>query len=299
MLRAILLMLVLGIPAFSPARQPPSTPLPHTEQNPVYKSLLETGLNVGENLHVKFPAPNMPDGLDADKQKAVIQGLIGNDYSFQEYTRRSVVAPQLLKLRDLTPADPKAPPRGVDVWFIAYGDLKSLDDEKFLDRIMNAGRGEGKAKSLSAEDLSKRRIGLLDKNREGYIFVEFDFLEKVHLRATGHGFWSRTDDSVVVAGEIDPRFRGDPEFPNQWQSISKESGNVKMGPANPWSGAGMYLKITRLREPAGALFIEEHIIFAEPTGWFDGANLLRSKLPIAVQNNVRNIRREWVKATGK
>ena len=36
-------------------------------------------------------------------------------------------------------------------------------------------------------------------------------------------------------------------------------------------------------------------VFAEPTGWFEGANLLRSKLPLVVQNNVRNMRREWLK----
>lgn len=294
----VMVLLVLGAAGLA-AAQPPAATLPHTDQNPIFKGLLDTGLNVGQDLRVKFPAPNLPDGLSSDKQKAIILGLIGNDYSFQEYTRRSVVAPQLLKLRDLTPADPQAPPRGVDVWFVAYGDLKSLDDEKFLDKIMNAGRGEGKARSLTPEDLSKRKIALQDKKHEGFVFIEFDFLEKVHLRATGHGFWSKTDDSVVVAGEIDPRFRDDPEFPNQWQSMSKESGVVKLGPPNPWNGAGFYLKITKLQEPAGALFIEEHIVFAEPTGWFDGANLLRSKLPIAVQTNVRNIRREWVKAAGK
>ena len=38
------------------------------------------------------------------------------------------------------------------------------------------------------------------------------------------------------------------------------------------------------------------VVFAEPTGWFAGANLLRSKLPAATQINVRNMRREWLKA---
>ena len=52
-------------------------------------------------------------------------------------------------------------------------------------------------------------------------------------------------------------------------------------------------------EPTGALFVEQHIIFAEPTGWFDGANLLRSKLPNVVQNAVRTTRREWAKARGR
>ena len=39
------------------------------------------------------------------------------------------------------------------------------------------------------------------------------------------------------------------------------------------------------------MFIECHMIFDEPRGWFGGANLLRSKLPLAVQEEVRNFRR--------
>jgi hypothetical protein len=204
-----------------------------------------------------------------------------------------------LKLRDVTPSDPKAPARGVDFWFVAHGDLKALDDEKFLDRLVNAGKGQGEGKGLKKEDLKKRKITLTDEKRESYGHIAFDFLEKVHLKATGRVVWTRTDESVVVAGEIDPRFRGDAEYPDQWQSIIKEGGTTKLGPATPWSEAGFYLKITRLHEPAGALFIEQHVVFAEPTGWFDGANLLRSKLPIAVQSNVRSMRKEWAKAGGK
>jgi hypothetical protein len=271
----------------------------HQAENTVFKSLLNPGIDVGGGFKAKLPAPTMPDGLDASGQKAAIAALIKNEYSFAEFTRKSVVSPQLLKLRDVNPSDPKAPARGVDFWFLAYGDLKALDDEKFLDRLVNAGKGQGEGKGLKKEDLAKRKIMPVDEKREAYGHIAFDFLEKVHLKATGRVVWTRTGESVVVAGEIDPRFRGDAEFPNQWQSIIKEGGQTKLGPATPWSEAGFYLKITRLAEPAGALFIEQHVVFAEPTGWFDGANLLRSKLPLVVQSNVRSMRKEWQKVGGK
>jgi hypothetical protein len=295
-----MLVLLVGAFAFAPA-QPAKQPATHEDQNPLFKSLLDPGLTIGKDqsgkeLKAKFPPPAMPDGLDAVKQKAVITALVKDDYNYEDFTRKSIVAPQLLKLRDIMPSDPKAPARGVDVWFVAYGDLKSLDDEKFLDRLVNAGKGEGKGKGLKKEDLEKRKIKIADEKREGYGYVEFDFLEKVHLKATGRAVWSKTDESVLVAAEVDPRFGGDAEFPNQWQSIIREGGTTKLGPATPWSGAAMYLKITRLHEPAGALFVEQHIIFVEPQGWFDGANLLRSKLPLVVQNNVRTMRKEWAKA---
>jgi hypothetical protein len=59
------------------------------------------------------------------------------------------------------------------------------------------------------------------------------------------------------------------------------------------------MKVTRLAEPVGALFVEQHVVFAEPAGWFDGANLLRPKLPLVIQGKVRAMRREWTESGGK
>ena len=66
-----------------------------------------------------------------------------------------------------------------------------------------------------------------------------------------------------------------------------------------YSDAALYLKVTRLHEPRGALFGEGHVVFTEPYGWFEGANLLRSKLPPAIQQVVRDLRRELLKAKKK
>lgn len=296
-----MLTLMLLLSTFSPlpfsnaaaeAGQPPERAKTHEDGNPLFKQLLDTGLDVG-GAKAKFPAPTMPDGLDAAKQKAIINGVIGGDYSYDDFTRKSPVAPQMIKFRDIAGGDPKTPVRGVDAWFIAHGDLKSLDDQKFLDKLVNAGKGEGKGKGLTKDELAKRKIAAPDEKKEGYGYIEFDLLEKVHLKATGRAVWSRTAESVLIAAVIDPRFTGDAEFPNQWQSIVKEGGQTKLGKENPWSGAAFYLKITPLAEPAGALFCEQHVVLAEPHGWFDGANLLRSKLPLVIQANVRTMRREW------
>ncbi|MDB5306289.1 MAG: hypothetical protein JWO38_491 [Gemmataceae bacterium] len=279
----------------------PAQPGGHEAQNPLFKSLLDPGLVVGPGVRVKLPPPVMPDGLDPAKQKAVITELIGNDYSYEDFTRKSVVAPHVLKIRDVL-ATPQSPVRGLDAYFVAYVDLKAFDDEKFLERSLNIGKGEGgKGQNLTREDLAKRGIVLKpeDEKREGYGQVEFDFLEKVRLRLTGHVMSSKTAESVVAAAEVDPRFTGDKEFPNEWRSLSKTSGELKVGPPQPYGGAGMYIKITKLADPAGAVFVEQHVVFAEPTGWFEGANLLRSKLPPVIQNSVRNMRKEWAKGPGK
>jgi hypothetical protein len=288
--------LLLTLSTLCPAQLPS-----HESANPLYKELLDPGLLVGPNVRAKLPPPSMPDGLDAARQTAILKQLIGTDYSYEEFTRKSVVAPQLLRIRDVQPSDPKAPARGVDVYFVAHGDFAALDDEKFRSRLLEVGRGEGKGQALTREQLAKRKIELTpeQEKHESYGFIEFDFLEKVRIRATGRAVWSKNPESLVAAGQIDPRFLNDPDFPNDWRSISKGAGGVKVGPPHPWSGAGFYLKVTKLAQPAGALFLEQHVVFAEPTGWFEGANLLRSKLPPVTQNNVRNMRREWVKWPAK
>src|SRR5262245_31644724 len=275
---------------------PAQPPAKHEDENPLFKGLLDPGLDAGGKEKVKFPAPSMPDGLDAAKQTAIIKGLIGTDYSYEEFSRKSVVAPQLLKIRDIDGGNAKVTIRGVDVWFVAHGDFKLLEDDKCLDRRTGANKGTGgKGGPLDADALAKRNIKVGDPKREGYGHVEFDFLGKVRLNVTGHAMWSRNGESVVAAAEVDPRFAADKDFPNQWRALTADGGQVKAGPANAWNGAAMYLKITKLHEPAGAVFIEQHVIYAEPTGWFDGTNLLRSKLPIAVQDNVRTMRKEFAK----
>lgn len=287
-MHALALAAVLTAPAQPPAK--------HEDGNPLYKNLVENGLAIGGKA-VKFPAPSMADGLTAAQQTAVIKGLIGSDYGLDEFARDSVVAPYLMKIRDLPGGDAKSAPRGVDVWFVLHGDFKLLDDDKFLDRIIGSNKGAGgKGGELKAADLAKRNIPAPKGANEGYGFVEFDFLDKVRLNATGHAFWSRGAESVVAAAEIDPRFAGDKEFPNAWRSIDKDGGAAKLGEPNVWAGAAMYVKLTKLQAPAGALFVEQHIIFDEPPGWFGGANLLRSKLPLVVQDSVRSMRREFVKA---
>ncbi len=290
--------ILLAALAIAPAQ--PAAPTKHDEQNPLFKRLLDEGLEVGTNLKTKFPAPTMADGLTAAQQTAIIKAVIAKDYAYDEFTRPSVLAPQLLKIRDIAGADPKAPARGVDVWFVINGDFKLIEDDKFLDKLLTSGKAGGnggKGGPLVAADLAKRNIVIKkgDEKRESYGTIEFDFLEKVRLKATGHAMWSRNGDSVVAAAEIDPRFQNDKEFPNQWRSITKDTGAVKVGDPNLWTGAAMYVKVTKLAEPAGAMFVEQHVIFGEPKGWFDGANLLGSKLPIAVQDSVRTMRKEFQK----
>jgi hypothetical protein len=124
-------------------------------------------------------------------------------------------------------------------------------------------------------------------------------LDKVELHQTSRCVLTRTKDSILIASVLDPRFASDREFPNAYRQLERnELGEIKKGPMKPYRGAGGYLKATRLDDPPNSLFIEYRLVFSEPHDWFDGANLLRSKLPVLLQSRVREMRRE-LRANGR
>jgi hypothetical protein len=272
----------------------------HEQANPLYKELLIAGVSVGGGNKSPLPAPSMPDGLDAQAQNAILKKIAGEDYDLGEMLRKSVYAPQVIRQRNITPSDPKAPARGVDVWFVAHGDLKTLSSKEYLERLLSANKKDGKAHELTAVELAQRGITLQTdgEKHEGYGHIDFPLLERVEIGATGRMYWSRTNDSIVVAGVLDRRFLSDPLFPNQWRRMTRnDDGKFEYGPPEPYDNAGYYVKLTRLVEPKGALLVESHLIFTEPVQWFNAANLLRSKLPPVIQSQVRSARQEILKTT--
>jgi hypothetical protein len=277
------------------ANQP--APAKNPQENPLFQELLKEGLDVGAKAKVHLPAPTMEEGLDAAGQKKVLEKLIEGSYELDDFLRNSLVAPNMLRMRTIEPSDPQAPARGIDFWFVAYGDWKKISDKDYLEGAWNAAAKESKPKVLTAADLAKRKIALpAEQPNQSFSHGTFTLFSKVEVSGTGQACWSQTASSFIIAGKIDQRFDKDAQFPNQWRSLKKnDDGSTAFGPAHPYHGAGYYMKMTRLREPEGAVFVEVHVIFAEPTAWFDGANFLRSKLPIGVQTQVRALRREFLK----
>lgn len=276
----------------------PEQGLPH--RNPLYRDLLERGVAVSAKDRVRLASPTMADGLDKQAQMKVINSL-ATDIPVDELMRRSVVASHVSKVRDIEPSDPEAPAHGVDVWFVAYGDYKSVAT-KDVDAWFNSSRRDLKGKTLSDTELRERNIHLsLEGNpKERLVFTSYSLLEKVQISMTTYTIVSQSDESIVLATTLDPRFAHDKLYPNSWQSITTgPNGELRLGPPHSYNCTAMYTKITRLIEPKGALFVEIHRISTEPKKWFDGANLLRPKLPMLIQAEVRSFRREAAKTLPK
>ncbi|MCA9175808.1 MAG: hypothetical protein KDB14_15085 [Planctomycetales bacterium] len=261
---------------------------PHLESNPVYRMLINEGIFENQSPG-KLPTPTMADGLSRAEQRAIIDKLSRHD--FATLTRKSVVAPHIVDIHKVDSGDPDRPLQSIEFWFIAHASLDAMSDKEFLDSLLTAEDSEGE--TLDAEALKARGIEIVDKERESYGQIIFPLLKKVRLHATGRSYWSRTKESILTAAIVDPRFRKDDKFSNQWQPLDREG---RAGPAESYTGAGLYMKITNLQQPAGTVFVECHIRGVEPKGWFGGVNLLASKLPPAIQNQVRSVRRSMMKA---
>lgn len=250
-------------------------------------------------MSLRLPAPTMDDGLDATAQRKALAQLADDSRPLEALLRKSIVAPFVLKISDeKTPgAGLSGTERRVDVWFIVYGDFARLTSEDFLlnqltpETKPDQEKASFQGHTLTSDELHTRQ--LVPASNERLFHLAFNLFDRVQVSATNHAMLTRSADSALVAGRIDPRFDSDSKLPNCWQSLSRDSlGRLQAGPAHAYRAAIWYVKATRLHEPAGAMLVEHHIAFDEPQAWFDGANLLRSKLPLLAQDAIRRFRRK-------
>jgi hypothetical protein len=266
--------------------------------NPIYDALTGPGVKVSAQETLQLPKPALADGLTPPQTRQTIETLLAGKYDWETFTRQSVVSPFFLKISEGA-AESGPIIRKIDMYFIAYGALDSLKGEDYLNRQLNLtgsnGQSDssGQVKLLKAEDLQKRGIAAGNRPEDPrWVAVSSTLLGKVRISLTTQNIKTDGKDSLIIASVADPRFERDAEYPNSWRSLTvDDAGQRQTGQPQPYAGLGSYVKATRLADPAGALFIEYHVAFIEPEGWFHGTNLLRSKLPIVAQEMVRKFRR--------
>ncbi|HUY87149.1 MAG TPA: hypothetical protein VMV10_00285 [Pirellulales bacterium] len=278
---------------------------PAGHANAVLEQLVETGIALPDAGAVKLPPPSMPDGLDAKQQRTAIAKLPGIRHSVEDLLRKSAVAPfELQKTQAAAKDKAETSAWRVDAWFVAYGELDQVAKEDFLKRWSQLGGGKdenggvSRAGKLSDEEIAERKLFDVggDHKDEYFLYSTFELFDKVQFGATRHAMISRSDESLLVAARVDSRFAGDAKYPNQWRPMKRdELGKITVGQPHPYEAAGFYAKVTRLEEPAGALFVEYHQVFNEPQAWFHGARLLSSKIPLLAQDAVRDFRRKLIK----
>jgi hypothetical protein len=278
------------------------------DENPVLRELIEKGVAMSDGAAVKLRAPILADGLDAAAQRAAIDKVADARSSAEELVRKSFYAPVVVKVRTVTSSKGEGSTvRAVDLWFVVHGDWNTLTSQQFLESVVkpkDEGRSRVVSKSgmLTEKELAARKLTAAIRKgyEERFVYSTISLFERAEISSTRFAVVTTGKDSVVAAGKIDPRFAKDPDYPNQWRPLLRdEQAEIKPGPAQPWAHAGGYAKITRLKEPADAVLIECHLVYEEPYGWFDGANLVKQKAPLMVQEKVRTLRRKLAVAAAE
>ena len=268
---------------------------PH-DANPIFADLVRVGI-AAKGVEVRLPAPTLADGRDAAAALEALRGVAGDDRAVKEFLRDSVTAPLVLKVRDV-----KAGPdvfRVADLWFAVHASLDDVDPDAVLrqadEKAVEVGNMRFESKILGEPDLRPRNIELPaagDARKQWYTHFKGRLLDRIEVEATDQAIVTRSPDSLILASRTDHAFDRDEGLPNAWNKIARANGADAPGPSQNYAGGASYAKITRLASDPGVLLVEAHFAFFEPREWFDGNPILRSKLGVIAQDQVRQLRRQ-------
>ncbi len=262
------------------------------QENPIFKKLQSQGIQLANGKTAKIPEPVMADGLNANQQLEVMQKLVPAAQlgGFLDGTVSSNLALEMNGIPGDMAQDSIG--RKIDIYFVAQGKLSTVASPAFMKQQVNAGPGGkgGQGKFLTNQELQAHGLQIAkDTNtfRERYTHMEFPIFNQVKVDCIGHGIETvGNNGAVLVAFELDPKSE------NTWQpGVRNALGNVVWGPPQKYSGAGGFVKVVELEGATPRVFVEYHLIFDEPHGWFNGQNTLTSDLPNKYQDDVRTFRR--------
>jgi hypothetical protein len=279
-------------------------------KNDLFANLLDPGVAMPDGARVKLPAPTLEPHADAAAQAAAITKILPPRATLAQFLEKTSQAPTALRIRTLH-GHGDAVFRTIDLWFAAHGDWKILTSRRFGDSIVKSedrrkatARGEGhilsRAGLLKDDEMRARKLNPQNgaEREERFFYTTFTLFDEAEVSVTRRIVLTRGPASVLLAAAVDPRFAHDGEYPNQWRAIERDAAaNRQVGPPQPYSGAAFYIQAVRLREPADVIFVEYHAAFNEPHGWFEGANVLRAKLPTIIQHQAEQFRGKLARMT--
>ncbi|MGB7345465.1 MAG: hypothetical protein WBD20_14720 [Pirellulaceae bacterium] len=238
--------------------------------------------------------PSIKSSQTADQRAAVLKAIAGGA-GWKRFSRNSVVAPVSIDLDYLKDDAGTRMGHRVHLAFVVHASLETLKDKDLMKQMFSNDEKSEDAEAVESEkitdeDLSK--LGINSDDTTSFASVEFPLLDKVLVRGVLQLQQQTEDDTIVLAIKADPRF-GER---NSWSPIS-DDGQTSPPDWRAYEGAGGYLSVTRLSETDGdglssACLIESRFVVYEPVDWFSGSNLLRSKLPLMLQESARSLRRK-------
>ena len=272
--------------------------------------LIEGGAVIaGQNERLVAPKVD-PRSSAADRAGA--QERLAGVHGWKRFSRNSVVAPVKIELAYLKDESDQRIGHRVHVAYVVHAGLDMLRDADLMGELFGS-RSDSESDqdhsetddsnesedSFRSEELDPSALAEFQiESQEGvsYGWLEFLLLKKVELQGVIRSQRWEDDDFVAIVWELDDRFSNrnppDKQYRNEWTRRDRDpSGELVLSDPKPYSGAAGYLVISAIEGLENASLIEAEVVLHEPEGWFNGSSLLRSKLPLILQESARRFRR--------
>jgi len=250
-------------------------------RNPVLDQLLDQGVTIPGFGPYRLPKPIVDPDMDgAALEKALEKAA--RPVPLKLFKKVGPFAPISLRVNPVSNRAGMTVGHDVRLHFVMRGKLADIAKKNAILELLG-GPGAGFT-PFAARQLQNRQITLLAAkgldDQYGALRLPFPLFRAVNGIARHVTLTDKK--SVSSALILDERFAKDKEFPSFWRR-----GNT----TGDYAGLGGYVFAMDLLEPKGALYVEMHCVFHESKEWSNGQQVLRSKLPIAIRDNVLEFRR--------
>ena len=254
---------------------------------------LQAGVELDSGVVVEFPPPLRL----ASESDAALKQLekIASRHGWKRFSWNSVNAPLLIKVQSVKNGDGDTIGHEVHSAFIAYAPLGKLRDEQIMEATFGKVDQEAKKESttlikLESEELEKLGLTPNADEHESYARIAFPILKKVVVEGIIQMQGQDTEKSVMLAWKLAADIDS---APATWVGIKPNSvGTLVRSDPKPYRGLAGYMAVSQTGLEENQLLIESHLVIHEPTDWFSGSKLLRSKLSTLMQENARSMRRK-------
>lgn len=260
-------------------------------------ALQDQGIRFGKTV-VLLSEPATDPNQAADEIAASQRGLAGRR-PWDQFVRDSVVAPVQIDLDYLKDAQGDRLGQKAHFAFVVHAAVSTLRDSEAMEQMFATEVGETESEGFQSRplgDAELQELGIEKGEGESYGWLQVTLLNKIEVSGVIRSQRQDGEDFIVIAWKLDERFSessaSGEKLQNQWRELKRDdTGNVVRGEGRSYSGAAGYLLVTAIEGVPNASMVEGLVLLHEPEDWFGGSNLLRSKLPLMIQESARKLRR--------
>ncbi len=257
--------------------------------------LFDSGVAMPGLDGVLFLPPTMQPGLSAEQRMSKLKAL-SRSAGWKQFSRKSAVAPVSIDTTFLKDTRGVRTGHAMHVAFVVHASLETLKDKDVMKQLFgsssdapDAGNVEQTAQDNKLAEADLARFGVKPQEGVSYSRTQLPLLKRVMVQGVLQVQQKDLDeDTIDIQFYLDPRFNGNGTISNTWSVINQGAQPYLQA----YDGAAGYIRISRLTEIPDACLVEARVILHEPAAWFGGSNLLRSKLPLMIQEAARSFRRK-------